>query len=55
MAETTINAKLDTNRVLTWGFAQAVLSAIWSVEDGFTVDARNPSTMLANAILSILE
>jgi streptomycin 6-kinase len=47
--------KLDANRMLAWGFAQAVLSAIWEVEDGFTVDARNPSIMLANAIRLILE
>ena len=47
--------KLDTNRALAWGFAQAVLSAIWTVEDGFTVDARNPSIMLASAINTILK
>jgi len=46
--------KLDANRVLAWGFAQAVLSAIWAVEDGFTVDARNPSIMLANTIQSVM-
>jgi streptomycin 6-kinase len=47
--------KLDADRVLAWGFAQAVLSAIWAVEDGFAVDARNPSIVLANAIQSLLE
>lgn len=47
--------RLDPERALGWGFAQAVLSAIWSVEDGFAVDASSPSIMLANAILPMLE
>jgi streptomycin 6-kinase len=46
---------LDSDRALAWGFAQAVLSAIWSVEDGFAVDAGNPSLRLANAIWPILK
>jgi streptomycin 6-kinase len=46
---------LDFGRMLAWGFAQAVLSAIWSVEDGFAVDAGNPSLKLANAIQPILK
>jgi streptomycin 6-kinase len=47
--------KLDPERALSWGFSQAVLSAIWSVEDGFAVDAKNPSIMLARAIRLILK
>jgi streptomycin 6-kinase len=47
--------KLDAGRALAWGFAQAVLSAIWSVEDGLKVDARNPSVTLANTIRAILK
>jgi streptomycin 6-kinase len=47
--------KLSYDRALAWGFAQAVLSAIWSVEDGFAVDAGNPSLRLANAIWPILK
>jgi len=47
--------KLDSDRMLAWGFAQAILSAIWSVEDGFAVDAGNPSLRLANAIWPILK
>lgn len=46
---------LDSDRALAWGFAQAVLSAIWSAEDGFPVDANNPSLLLAKAIRSILK
>jgi streptomycin 6-kinase len=41
---------LDAGRVLRWGFAQAVLSAIWYVEDGYVIDASNPSLQLARAI-----
>lgn len=47
--------KLDAHRALSWGFSQAVLSAIWTVEDGFAVNARNPSIMLADAVRLLLE
>ena len=47
--------KLDAKRVLGWGFAQAVLSVIWTVEDGLPVDGKNVSLMLANAIEPMLE
>lgn len=47
--------KLDADRALSWCFSQSVLSAIWSVEGGFAVDAGHPSLMLANAIRLILE
>jgi streptomycin 6-kinase len=46
--------KLDPARALQWCFAQAVLSAIWSVEDGAIVDARHPPIILANAIQPLL-
>ncbi len=46
---------LDFRRALAWGFAQAVLSAIWGVEDGFAVDAQNPGIVLAEAIRPMLE
>jgi streptomycin 6-kinase len=45
---------LDFKRALAWGFAQAVLSAIWAIEDGFAVDARNPGIVLAEAIRPML-
>ncbi|MFS8085224.1 MAG: aminoglycoside phosphotransferase family protein [Acidobacteriota bacterium] len=38
---------LDYERTLAWGFAQAVLSAIWEIEDGFAVNATNTSLRLA--------
>ncbi len=50
----TSRLKLDFRRALAWGFAQEVLSAIWGVEDGFRVDARNPGIMLAEAIRPML-
>jgi streptomycin 6-kinase len=46
--------KPDFNRMLRWSFAQAVLSAIWLVEDEFTVDARTPSIRLAGTIRAML-
>ena len=45
---------LDYERALAWAFAQAVLSAIWSVEDGFKVEASNPSLRLASVIQGML-
>ena len=45
---------LDFERALGWSFAQAVLSAIWVVEDGFAVDATSSSLRLAEAIRPML-
>jgi streptomycin 6-kinase len=45
---------LEYERVLAWGFAQAVLSAIWDVEDGFPVDVMNPALRLAAIIQPML-
>jgi streptomycin 6-kinase len=41
---------LNYERTLAWAFAQAVLSAVWGVEDGFEVDATNPGLKLAEII-----
>ena len=41
---------LDRERVVAWAFAQAVLSAIWQIEDGFEVDVSNPAVRLANVL-----
>lgn len=46
---------LDVRRTLAWGFAQAVLSAVWAVEDGFAVEPRNPWIAFANTIRPMLE
>lgn len=45
---------LGATRLLAWGFAQAVLAAIWTIEDGDTLEPNNPWIRLANAIRSIL-
>jgi streptomycin 6-kinase len=45
---------LDYRRAVEWGFAQAVLSAIWDLEDGFEVLPGNPSIQLAEVIKSLL-
>jgi streptomycin 6-kinase len=42
---------LDRSRVLYWSFAQAVLSAIWDVEDGYSVESNHPALLLANGLL----
>jgi streptomycin 6-kinase len=45
---------LNYERTLRWGFAQAVLSAIWSIEDGFAVNEMTPALRLAEAIRPML-
>jgi streptomycin 6-kinase len=46
---------LNPTRMLAWGFAQAVLSAIWAAEDGFAVEPDNPGIALAKAIRPMLD
>jgi streptomycin 6-kinase len=41
---------LDRARTLKWAFAQAVLSAIWDVEDGYEVQPNNPALQLAHTL-----
>jgi streptomycin 6-kinase len=43
---------LDAARVLLWAFAQGVLSALWTVEDGFEVTPDHNGMVLATAIAS---
>ena len=50
----TSKLNLDFERTLGWAFAQAVLSAIWAIEDGVEVDATNSSLRLAGAIRPML-
>jgi streptomycin 6-kinase len=45
---------IDRVRTIEWAFAQAVLSAIWSVEDGFDVSPESPVIRLAHALRLIL-
>jgi streptomycin 6-kinase len=45
---------LDHMRTLQWSFAQAVLSAIWDVEDGYPVKPDHPALLLANTLKAML-
>jgi len=45
---------LDATRVLEWAFAQAVLSAIWVIEDGEPFDAAEPAMILAETMRRML-
>ena len=51
-----LSARLDIvpERVLAWAYAQAVLSAIWLVEDGIPVAPDEPPILLARTIESML-
>lgn len=42
--------RLDADRIRAWAFAQAVLSAVWLIEDGFAVDRDHPWLELALTI-----
>ena len=46
--------QLDADRALRWSFAQAVLSAIWSIEDGARAGASHSALLLADAIRPLL-
>ena len=41
---------LDRTRTLKWSFAQAVLSAIWGIEDGYEVQSTDAGLQLANIL-----
>jgi streptomycin 6-kinase len=45
---------VDGERVLRWAFGQAVLSAIWSIEDGFAIDSRSPTVALAKTLHAMI-
>lgn len=46
---------LDPTRVLSWAFAQAVLAAVWAVEDGFRIEPGNAWIALATELQRMLE
>ena len=46
---------LDRSRVLRWCFAQAVLSAIWGVEDGYTIERNHSGLALARTVRSMID
>jgi streptomycin 6-kinase len=45
---------VDEERVVEWAYAQAVLSAIWTVEDGGRISDSEPSLLLARASAELL-
>jgi len=45
---------LNPERVVAWAFGQAVLSAIWEIEDGFEVPGTNSPLKLADVIWPML-
>jgi streptomycin 6-kinase len=47
--------RLDAGRILAWAFAQAVLAAVWAVEDGFAVGPDHGWIALANNIRPMLK
>ena len=47
--------RLNRERVIAWAFAQAVLSAIWDVEDGFEVGSEHHALRLAQVIKPMLQ
>jgi streptomycin 6-kinase len=42
--------RLDSSRIRRWAFAQAVLSAIWTIQDGGHLDSNDPSLLLARVL-----
>jgi streptomycin 6-kinase len=50
LTQLTSRLHLNLDRAVGWGFSQAVLSAIWDIEDGFRVDAAHTSLRLATAV-----
>lgn len=48
------NGPLDLTRLLAWGFAQAVLSALWMIEDGLAVSTHDPTVRLALILEAML-
>lgn len=50
LMQLTSRLALNYERTVAWAFAQAVLSAIWEIEDGSAVDETNSSLRLAQII-----
>jgi streptomycin 6-kinase len=45
---------LNYSRALRWSYAQAILSAIWGVEDGYQIALNDPSLTLAHLLSTLL-
>jgi streptomycin 6-kinase len=55
LATFTDRLNLDAARTLEWAFAQAVLSAIWTIEDVFVLEPTNPSLKIAATLRDIMD
>jgi streptomycin 6-kinase len=47
--------RVDESRVLAWAFAQAVLAAVWLIEDGHRVEPHHGFLTLARTLQSMLD
>ena len=48
--------ELDAGRILGWAFAQAILSAIWTVEDGLAFEPHGAACVaLAGELRTMLD
>jgi streptomycin 6-kinase len=45
---------LNYSRALRWSYAQSILSALWTIEDGHPLSPHNPSLFLARTLKQIL-
>ena len=45
---------LDYTRALRWSYAQAILSALWGIEDGYPITANDPGLLLAAALQAMI-
>ena len=50
----TTTLPLNYSRVVKWSYAQAILSAIWDIEDGYALQPDNPSLLLAQVLRPML-
>lgn len=50
LRQLTSHLHLNLDRAGGWGFSQAVLSAIWDIEDGFRIDAAHSALRLATVM-----
>ena len=42
--------ELDHTRILSWCFAQSVLSAIWDIEDGYPIEPNHAALLIAHSL-----
>ena len=50
----TSSLHLDYSRALHWSYAQAILSAVWGIEDGYTLSPTDPPLLVAHSLEEML-